>query len=29
MQALVAGGFTDFVINTAWLGEKISTYFDN
>ena len=27
MQALAAGGFTDFVINTAWLGEKISTYF--
>jgi MurNAc alpha-1-phosphate uridylyltransferase len=27
MQALAAGGFADFVINTAWLGEKISTYF--
>ena len=27
MQALAAGGFTEFVINTAWLGEKISTYF--
>jgi N-acetyl-alpha-D-muramate 1-phosphate uridylyltransferase len=27
MQALAAGGFTDFVINTAWLGEKISTHF--
>lgn len=27
MQALAAGGFTDFVINTAWLGEKINTYF--
>ena len=27
MQALVKGGFTDFVINTAWLGEKISAYF--
>ena len=27
MQALAAGGFTDFVINTAWLGEKISDYF--
>ena len=26
-QALAAGGFTDFVINTAWLGEKISTHF--
>jgi N-acetyl-alpha-D-muramate 1-phosphate uridylyltransferase len=27
MQALAAGGFADFVINTAWLGEKISAYF--
>ncbi|MEQ1535847.1 MAG: nucleotidyltransferase family protein [Burkholderiaceae bacterium] len=27
MQALAAGDFTDFVINTAWLGEKISTHF--
>jgi N-acetyl-alpha-D-muramate 1-phosphate uridylyltransferase len=27
MQGLVAGGFTDFVINAAWLGEKISTHF--
>ena len=27
MQALAVGGFTDFVINTAWLGEKISTFF--
>ena len=27
MQALAAGGFIDFVINTAWLGEKISTHF--
>jgi N-acetyl-alpha-D-muramate 1-phosphate uridylyltransferase len=27
MQALAAGGFTDFVINTAWLGEKLSTHF--
>ncbi len=27
MQALVAGGFADFVINTAWLGEKINTHF--
>jgi MurNAc alpha-1-phosphate uridylyltransferase len=27
MQALAAGGFTDFVINTAWLGEKISAHF--
>jgi MurNAc alpha-1-phosphate uridylyltransferase len=27
MQALARGGFTDFVINTAWLGEKISIHF--
>jgi N-acetyl-alpha-D-muramate 1-phosphate uridylyltransferase len=27
MQALAQGGFTDFVINTAWLGDKISTHF--
>ena len=27
MQALAAGGFTDVVINTAWLGKKISAYF--
>jgi MurNAc alpha-1-phosphate uridylyltransferase len=27
MQALVKGGFTDFIINTAWLGEKISNHF--
>ncbi len=27
MQALAADGVTDFVINTAWLGEKISTHF--
>ena len=29
MQALAVGGFNDFVINTAWLGEKISAYFGN
>ena len=28
MEGLARGGFTDFVINTAWLGEKISMYFD-
>ncbi len=27
MQALAAGGFSDFVINTAWLGEKIGAHF--
>jgi MurNAc alpha-1-phosphate uridylyltransferase len=27
MQALAAGGFTDLVINTAWLGERITTHF--
>jgi N-acetyl-alpha-D-muramate 1-phosphate uridylyltransferase len=27
MQALAKGGFTDFIINTAWLGDKISAYF--
>ena len=27
MEGLARGGFTDFVINTAWLGEKISMYF--
>jgi N-acetyl-alpha-D-muramate 1-phosphate uridylyltransferase len=27
MQALAQGEFTDFVINTAWLGDKISAYF--
>ena len=27
MQALAQGGFTDFVINTAWLGEKIQYSF--
>ena len=29
MEGLARGGFTEFVINTAWLGEKISAYFDN
>ena len=29
MEGLARGGFNDFVINTAWLGEKISTHFDN
>ncbi|MGV1044942.1 nucleotidyltransferase family protein [Limnohabitans sp.] len=27
MQALACGGFTRQLINTAWLGEKISTHF--
>ncbi len=27
LQALAAGGVRDAVINTAWLGEQISTYF--
>ncbi len=27
MEGLARGGFTDLVINTAWLGEKISDYF--
>jgi N-acetyl-alpha-D-muramate 1-phosphate uridylyltransferase len=27
MEGLARGGFTDFVVNTAWLGEHISTYF--
>ncbi len=27
MQALAQGGFTELVVNTAWLGEKISEYF--
>lgn len=27
MQALARGGFTEFVVNTAWLGDKISDYF--
>jgi len=27
MEALAAGGFTDLVVNTAWLGEQIATHF--
>ena len=27
MQALARGGFTDMVVNTAWLGEQVSAYF--
>jgi MurNAc alpha-1-phosphate uridylyltransferase len=27
MEGLVRGGFTDFVVNTAWLGEKVSAHF--
>ena len=27
MEALARGGFTDFVVNTAWLGERISDHF--
>ena len=27
MEALARGGFTQLVVNTAWLGEQISTYF--
>jgi len=27
MEGLARGGFTDLVVNTAWLGEKISDYF--
>ncbi len=27
MEALAAGGFTDLVVNTAWLGERISGHF--
>jgi MurNAc alpha-1-phosphate uridylyltransferase len=27
MDALAAGGFTELVINTAWLGEQISSHF--
>jgi MurNAc alpha-1-phosphate uridylyltransferase len=27
MEALAQGGFTDMVVNTAWLGEQIETYF--
>ena len=28
MEALARQGFTDLVVNTAWLGEKISDHFD-
>lgn len=28
VQALVAGGFTQLVFNTAWLGSKITSFFD-
>jgi N-acetyl-alpha-D-muramate 1-phosphate uridylyltransferase len=28
MRALMKGGVTDFVINTAWLGDKIADYFN-
>jgi MurNAc alpha-1-phosphate uridylyltransferase len=27
MEALAAGGFTEVVVNTAWLGEQIEAYF--
>jgi N-acetyl-alpha-D-muramate 1-phosphate uridylyltransferase len=27
MEGLARGGFTDFVVNTAWLGEHISGHF--
>ena len=27
MQALAQGGFTELVVNTAWLGEQVSDYF--
>lgn len=27
MQALVKGGFTELVVNTAWLGEQVSEHF--
>lgn len=27
MEALAAGGFTQLVVNTAWLGERISSHF--
>ena len=29
MEGLARGGFTEFVINTAWLGDKLSTHFGN
>ena len=28
MEALAAGGFTDLVVNTAWLGEQIASRFE-
>jgi hypothetical protein len=28
-EALARGGFTDLVINTAWLGEQVETYFSS
>ena len=28
VDALAQGGFTDLVVNTAWLGEQIATYFE-
>ncbi len=27
MEALARGGFTDLVVNTAWLGEQVSSHF--
>jgi MurNAc alpha-1-phosphate uridylyltransferase len=27
MEALAAGGFTELVVNTAWLGDRISSHF--
>ena len=29
VDALMHGGFTDLTVNTAWLGEQISAYFEN
>lgn len=29
VDALAQGGFTELTINTAWLGEQISAYFEN
>ena len=29
VQALALGGFTSLVVNTAWLGEQISTHFEH
>ena len=28
VEALVHGGFTDFVVNTAWLGEQIPSHLE-